>query len=434
MKMSFNRSRLAEWILGAMVLIIALRCVDAAAYRAAAAPSGLFAVDFGAFYGAAHRLNAGEPLYAYKPGDPLGPHVSSPLLPVLVRPLARMPEAAAARAWALVNVTLLTLAIFLYCWGAGINPLEQAAPVVLLVLTAFRFWPTTIELGIGNCDIVLLFLAAGMFVCNRYGKWMLFALLVAVAALTKTWMVGAVFYLLVRRKWGAALATFGFLAAGAAILFTLVGWSQLPAMLNITKAYSAQADLVSNSVLGMARLYFTKNLIISPLTVSPVLHLAVIVIGYGFLAAGLGCLWLRAPGMDEEQLRICLGMTLVALVLGCPVSHQYYFVLILPLLWSLLFRVPRGRRGWVVPVAAFLIYLVYTVPTPSLNPVPPQYHHGIRSLEVGTSFFFGMLLWTCGLFAVLRGLRVPSREASDERSTLAGTAVGVPLPNAGTVN
>jgi len=405
-----TKNPLVTRILCAMVLLLALRCLDASAYRSAATPGGLFGVDFGPLYSASHRLNDGQPLYVPEnnPDVLLCQYVSSPLLPVLVRPLARFSLDQATRLWAAADVVLLTLAMFLYWWGTGIRPLEDVVPVILILFTGFRCWPTTVELGIGNSDIVLLFLATGMFVCNRYCKWFLFALLVAIAALTKTWMIGALFYLLARRQWAAAFAGVGMFAAGAGLLFTWVGWSELPVLLHLTHLYSSQPTLVSSSVAGMAHMFFQQNLIISPLAVSPALSAATLVAGYGFLIAGLLFLWLRAPSMDEGQFQICLGLTFAALVLGCPVSHQYYFVLLLPLLWSLLIQPDAGRYGWPLPVAAFVIYLAFSVPTPSLNPVPAAYHHGIRSLAVGISFFSGMLLWACGLFAVARGLRAPA--------------------------
>ena len=396
----FNR------VLAGIILFLALRFVDTAAYRSASNPGGLFACDFGALYAASHRLNEGQHLYLREAGQMDYQYVSSPLLPILVRPLAKLPLVRATCAWAALNVVLMTLATLLYCWGARIRLLEQVGFVILILLTGFRFWPTTLELAIGNTDIVLLFLAAGMFVCNRYQKWFLFALLVAIGALTKTWMIGALFYLLVRRKWGAAFAGIGFFAAGLAILFSIVGWSEMPVLRHLTQSYSSQPDLVSNSVVGMARMYFSYNTIITPLVASSTFRMAFLVIGYGFLVGGLIYLWFVAPAMDEGQLQVTLGLTFTALVLGCPVCHQYYFVLVLPLLWSLLLPSGKGKVRWVLAIAVFFIYLAYTVPTPSLNPVPMEDRHGWKSLMVAASFFSGMLLWACGLWSVSRGFPV----------------------------
>jgi hypothetical protein len=401
----------ASRFLCAMLLFLAVRCLDTSAYHSAATPGGLFSVDFAPAYSAAARLNAGQGLYVPEndADKPLYQFVSSPLLPVLLRPLARLSLESATCIWAALNVVLLTLAVILYCWSAGIQPLDQPVPALLMLFTAFRFWPTTVELGIGNSDIVILFLASAMFVCGRYRRWFLFAFLVAIAALTKSWMIGAIFYLLVRRQWAAAFASVGFFAAIGALLFAWVGWGELPVLWHLTHLYSAQLLIVSSSVAGFARLYFRDNQIISPLINSPALWLAVLIAGYGFLVAGLASVWLRAPRMNEWELHVSLGLTLVALILGSPVSHQYYYVLALPLLWSLLIQQKSGR-GLVLPAAAFVIYIALTIPSPALNPVPPADQSGIRSLSVGVTFLSGMLLWVCGLLAALRLLPATAAE------------------------
>jgi hypothetical protein len=403
---------LVERILCVMLLILALRCLDAGAYRAVTPASGIFGVDFGSYYGAAKRLNDGVALYGHEQGDPRGPHVSSPLVPVLLRHVARRPVDQATRIWAALNVAALSIAVFLYCWGAGIDPLKNPVGPLLIMFTGFRFWPTVLELGIGNSDLILLCLITALFVCNRYRKWVLFALIVAVAALVKTWMICGLFYLLMRRKWGAAFACLGFLAVGMAILFTMVGWSQLPAMLKLTHSYSSQPMLVSHSIDGIARMYFQKNLIMTPFTTSHAAWLLVMAAGYGCLLAGLGYMWLRAPEMDESQLRTSLGLVFLALILGCPVTHQYYFVLALPVLWGLFFEPGDGKRDWVLPVMAFAVYLVFSVPTPGIDPIGAGFQNGIPRLFVGINFFCGALLWAGGLYAVARGFRAPSLSPS----------------------
>jgi hypothetical protein len=426
----------ANRFLCSILLFLAIRCLDTSAYHAAAAPGGLFSIDFAPAYSAAARLNAGRDLYIpeERSATPLYQFVSSPLLPVLLRPLARHPLDAATRMWAAINVVLLTLAVILCAWAARIRPLEQPVPALVMLFTAFRYWPTTVELGIGNSDIVILFLASAMFVCSRFHRWFLFAFLVAIAALTKSWMIGAIFYLLVRRQWAAAAAGVGFFAGIGALLFGCVGWRELPVMLQLTHLYSTQLNIVSSSVAGFALLYFRQSHIISPLVNSAALWAAVLIAGYGFLVVGLASIWLRAPRMNEWELNVSLAMTFLALILGSPVSHQYYYVLALPLFWLLLYQ-PDGSRGLALPAIAFVLYMALTIPSPALNPVGPQYQSGIRSLAVGVTFLSGMALWACGLFAVMRGLPsssmasvagAPGRNASspDYAASISGLDTG----------
>jgi hypothetical protein len=405
MSFKFLQTMGGSRILCVMLLFLAVRCLDSSAYHSAASPGGLFSVDFAPAYDAAARLNAGKPLYIpeQNPATPLYQFVSSPMLPILLRPLARLSLVQATCIWAAVNVLLLTASVFLCAWAARVHLLDHPVPALLMLFTGFRYWPTTVELGIGNSDIVILFLASAIFVCSRYRRWFLFAFLVALAALTKTWMIGALFYLLVRRQWAAAFAGVGFFAVIGALLFAAVGWGEFPVLCHLTQLYSAQPLIVSNSVAGFAHLYFRENGIISPLIDNPALSSAVFIAGYGFLVVGLAAIWLRAPRMNERELNVSLGLTFLALILGCPVSHQYYYVLALPLLWLLL--IPADPvRGRLLQAVAFIIYIALSIPSPSLNPVPPADQHGIRSLGVGVTFFAGLLLWACGLFAAVRGL------------------------------
>jgi len=411
MSPAFFHSTATNRLICVMLFLLAIRCLDSSAYRAASAPGGLFGIDFAPAYSAAARLNGGRPLYIPEDNSatPLYQFVSSPLIPMLLRPIARLSPDNATRIWALINVLLLTLAVFLFCVATRIRPLDQPVPVLLMLFTGFRFWPTTVELGIGNSDIVILFLASAMFVCARSQRWFLFAFFIALGALTKTWMIGSLFYLIVRRQWAAAFAAAGFFAGIGALLFAAVGWGELPVLWRLTHLYSAQPLIVSNSVVGIAHLYFRANGIITPLIDNPALCTVVVAAGYGLLVAGLAAIWLRAPRMDEWELNVALGLTLMALILGCPVSHQYYYVLALPLIWLLL-NPPDTGRGRLLPCVAFIIYLALSVPSPSLNPVPAADQHGIRSLGVGVTFFAGLSLWTFGLFTVVRGLWAPSAE------------------------
>ena len=163
----------------------------------------------------------------------------------------------------------------------------------------------------------------------------------------------------------------------------------------------------------MARLFFSVNQVMTPWVNSPALHLAVLVAGYGFLVSGLLYLWWKGPEMNEYQGQLCLGLTALALILGSPISHQYYFIFALPLFWTLLVGSGGSSRGWGVRVAAFALYLVYSFPAPG-DPLADVFKHGIRSAEVAITFVTGMSLWGLGLFALIREFSA-SRELAAQR-------------------
>jgi hypothetical protein len=134
---------------------------------------------------------------------------------------------------------------------------------------------------------------------------------------------------------------------------------------------------------------------------SAAVHLAALAAGYGYLVCGLFCLWWRGPEMNAYQARLCLGLTPLALVLGNTLSHQYYLVLALPLLWTLLVGSADSSPGWGVRLAAFALYLVLSIPSPG-DPLPEALKHGPKMLEVATSFGSGMLLFGLGVCVVMR--------------------------------
>ena len=124
----------------AMVLLLAFRSLGLIAYRSATSPGGLFpGPDFVTAQLAAKRLAGHEALYMHEEGPKLlFQSVSSPLVPVLLRPLARMPAEKAFCFWAASNVAMLAGAVLLYYWGTGLKILEDVAPALLALFTAFR--------------------------------------------------------------------------------------------------------------------------------------------------------------------------------------------------------------------------------------------------------------------------------------------------------
>lgn len=412
-------------LLHAVVLLLAIRCLAAQAFHSAVTPGGIYIGDFGIYHSTAARISSGGRLYLPETGSVLlFQQVSSPLVPLMIRPLAHLSLDHAFHIWVGFNVALLLAAIGLYCYGTGLRVPEDTMTILLLLFVSFRFWPTVIELGIGNCDIILLALIGGMYVCDRFGLWRTMALVMVVAALVKTWMLGVFFYLLARRKWKAALTGGVLFVAGISLLFSVVGWREFPAWIAITHRYSSQPMLVSHSIAGMARMYFSKNVVITPLTTSPVAHFAVLVAGYGALAAGLFRLWLRGANISAEQAQLYIGLTVLALILGSPVCHQFYFVLTLPLLWALL----AGPHSLRFKAAAFAIYLVFSLPTPGLNPVEEWYRHGIHSILLCVDFSAGAALWVCGYLAATQRPQGDHRGNAEGMVPKTATASTINIP------
>ena len=401
-----NRLTLTR-LLAVFVLLLVLRTLLGSTYRAATTSTGIYGVDFEPTYAAATRLNQGVPLYSEEPdakstGRLLCQFPSSPFVPMLVRPLAHLPLADATRTWVAVNVILLALSAFLFCWGSRIHLLDSTLAVLLVIFTGFRFWPTTIEVAIANNDILLLASVCGMIVCHRFGRWWLLALLIALAALVKTWMLGMIFPLLVARRWREAGGAVGFFIAGLAVLFSIARWEMFPIFVAITRLYSSQPLLVSNSVAGMAGMFFAENHHMTPWFPHVGAWLAAMILGYGTLLGGLWMMWVRGPRMTVQQRQLGLALSALALVLGSPVSHLLYFVLTLPVIWTLLCVPWGGAHRLIAPAFAFVVYFILSVPSPCLTPLPESCRTGLRSVLVTMTFLPSFLLWIYGVALACR--------------------------------
>ena len=381
------------------LLFLLARLVMAAAYHGGV-EGHLNQVDFSVFYNAAQDLRNHQPIYL----DQRSYYVYSPFLALMLRPLTSLPVDQAANLWTLIEVVLLAACAILFCVSNRLSPIEHATMYALVFITAFRFWPTTLELSIGNVDIVVLFLIVLMYWAERGKRFYILSLLIAVAALIKTWMLGMVFYLLVRRKYREAAATMLAFAIGMFALFAICGFDQFTEFLRQTHKFSYQPSLVTHSIPGIAFMFFHANPHIPPVTTRPEIYWTFLIGAYAILIAGLLAVWRRgrddSPGAGQRL----LGITIISLLLGNTVCHQYYFVLVLPVIWTILLQ-PSGDRSpleLAAVLVALVVYIAFSIPTPSLTPVPDIYQHGIKKFLILTSFSGTFTLWATMLVLLLR--------------------------------
>ena len=107
-------------------------------------------VDARAYYDAATRLNAGQPLYPVD-ASPTGAYLYPPLLAILFRPLALLPFPVAAAAWETVVLAATGLTIRRIGFGSKVR-----------LALAFLALPLAWALAIGQAEpVVMLLLAIG---------------------------------------------------------------------------------------------------------------------------------------------------------------------------------------------------------------------------------------------------------------------------------
>ncbi len=365
-------------------------------------------MDFASFYTAAQRLNAGHPLYQPHLNPALGGslYVYSPLLALLMRPLAHFSFHTATKAWFFVNAASLILAVLLYGLAARIS-WRKSSLLAILLLVSFRFWDTTMNFGLGQSNSLMLVLIAAMLWADSRGRWWLMGALIALAALFKVWLIGLVLYLLLRRRWQEAAFGIGAFLVALGGLFSIVGWPELPSYLHCmvqAKAFG-EKHAVMNSIVGFADLHLRTNPIVSPLVNSQ--------FGYAVFAAacilgliwGFAAIWQALRNPTPLQARLSFGLVLVSILLLLPSYENGYSVYCFPLLWTLLGS-PDGdgkrslRVSHLMLAGGIIFYLIWSRSWPVYAPFPPAYQHGLRSLIVSMSFYGTVFIWGIGLFCL----------------------------------
>lgn len=396
---------------GLLLLLLITWFLISTAYHAAIAPSpGITGCDFRIFFEAARRLNQGEPLYLFRPaGDT---YVYSPLVAIVLRPLARLDFDHALKLWFFVPATCLLLGIGFYSMAARLT-WKHVIPAALMLLVSFRFWPTTMNFGMGQANFVLLLLVCAMLFADSRDNMLAVALLIALAALIKTWMIGLVMYPVLRRDWRAVALTFAAYGAGLAALFTLVGWREWATFSKLTSGYATQKVgqiAAMQSIPGFARLHFVPNNLVSPVVESTLVFRLVVAAGFLILLGGLFCVWRRKPAPGSHESRLQFAFVMLSLLLMVPACTNEYYVLALPLFWT--FLVPGQKGEYKIPSLAIAgslaVYLLFTRGWPTYPPIPEAYQHGLKSFLVSANFLAAMVLWLITLGTLRKTERSPA--------------------------
>ena len=390
------------------------------AYRGGANPdSPLTSTDFRVFYEAGARLNEGVSLYAPPASYGQGVYIYLPMTAVVMRPLAKLPPFEAHKLWTAANVLFLLASIALFALASNFR-WRDTLSVGIMLLLGFRFWPTSYNLALGQVNFIALFLLCAMFYAQRKQQWIMFGVLIALAALLKTWFIGLLLYLILQRQWrAAAIGSLSF-AALVVLAFSIVGWKEWASFIHYTTTYSSQPWIVSQSLNGFARLHFASNMHMQPLVNSQAAYLAFIIIGYGLFAAAAFRIFRRPLSKESSstsKANLTLGFFILTFILSLPFCHMEYFLFALPLFWTILTWGTRTitPSQTVAPLVAIagtiLTYLLFTRPWPISGPALLAYSEGLKTLIPSMYFFGGCALWLITLYLLCR----PShREASNE--------------------
>ena len=255
-------------------------------------------------------------------------------------------------AFSLVAIAALTAAL----WRDLQRPYQPPVFIGFAAIIFYYNWPITLELWLGQCDMLVLAslaLAAWLAVTSK-PQWSGIAL--AVAALIKT-LPGTDILWLFRRHCPSRLRTLTLtlITGCAALVSTLVvfGPPEILRWINATFAAREQ-PLVSFSVWGLGRHLFTETINMEPLANSGVAAWVITILALGVVTTLL-IVVLIWPGDS----RLSLWHVACCTTLLLPIAHLEYYLLVLPIVLIWFARVINRSSRNALSVAMFLLTLCW---------------------------------------------------------------------------
>lgn len=414
--------RRGKMFVAAMLILLIVRFTAMSAYRGAMTSYEAWnGGDFSYFYHAGKNLREGHGIYLADSG---WGYVYTPLVAIVMQPFARLPMRTAFRIWTAVQ-TICILAAAALCGLALGSWRDLGIRLALMIVMGFRFWTTDMNFLDGQTNFVLVLLLAAAILAATRNQIYIVAVLIAIAALCKTWMLGLLLYLLVQKSWRAAVTCLIAFIAGVVFLFTYVGWAQFPDFLRANHAMSVQTGMMAYSIPGFAKAYLKSNTFIQPLLNNPAAYYGFLGLAYALLGAGFLFLAMLRPARTPYETSLRIGLITMSVLLVLPVCHPTYVVLCLPLLWTLVtgpFHT-GGRGRMALAGGGTVIYIGLTFCLPVFTLIPSGYQTGWPTLLLGGYFYAVVLLWGLALAGLwLEQSRAEAARSSAGRSGLSASA------------
>ena len=300
-----------------------------------------------------------------------------------------------------------------------LSPVQRPVLFAISGVTAFHFWPTTITLWLGQADTLVLMLLAVSALATERGRSKAAGIMLGLAGLAKAWPASVAITALRRRydrRWMMLIA-FGVTVIVAPVLAVAMGGiSELSQLFRVVFDARSQ-HLVSDSVWGIPSLNFSRSGLAHPILVSvPVQVIVTLLLLVWVIALVLVTLRSSAPGTV-----LAFWNVVFCIVLVLPISHIWYAVYGLPILWcwiaQAMTETPRPRAA-VIGVTAVLV-LWWLV----LNKTWPDNGSSVAISSLRYSVAFAANLLACT--ASVLGARWLARPASASTSS-GGTDAGIP--------
>ena len=293
---------------------------------------GLVPGDALVYLAAGERLNAGHALYSLAPGDrPVGlkppywtvPLLSPPLIAVVFRPLALLPDEIGAYLWWVATIGAVLGSMFLLLRR---RPVATSALILVLVI------PIAYEIGVGNLNALVLLGTIAMWCLTVRGRDLPAGVIVGVMAAAKVTPGMLAWWFIVQRRWRGLAGVLAGGSAGLAVGVLGAGLAPHLEYLGIARS-TATSGASELSLAGLARAAGV------PEAIAGALPTAALVLGA--VAVALLAIQKR-PGA-------AFAVAIVTSVLGSPVVNVNWYAYLLatlaPLAWPARDAELSGRLG-----------------------------------------------------------------------------------------
>jgi alpha-1,2-mannosyltransferase len=360
-------------------------------------------VDLGIYLRAAREVAGGHSPYLVV--LPANGYVYTPLLAILLAPISHVALHAAVRAWAVAGLVALAAAAAACTRTAAANLSSWQRPMLFAVYlcSGLLFWPLAIELELGQIDVFVFaaWCVAGAVV-QLGGRRSGFAL-AAVAASMKVWPMLAFASALGRvatRRWRTLAISLGVGACSLGLSLPFGGVAGLERAVDHVAGARTQ-QLISYSVWGIPKIWYSNGGVL-PILVSPALRVCTTIVLALFVA---WLLWLVLR--PHERSPMTVWHTLGCLILLLPVTHAYYAIYFLPLLWHWVARAIRVGTKEPITLVVLGVLVVWWLALLRAWPTDGTATPWTSSLEVSVVFLVNLAACSASIAGtwLLRGKR-----------------------------
>jgi hypothetical protein len=330
---------------------------------------------------------------------------------LLMAPLGLLSYTSAYSIWTIVSILCGLAAVA--CLGSTLDRGDaRAVPTLVLGILLLAYFPTFINVQLGQVALVLLLLLSIVWVAARGGRDTVAGIALGLALTMKLFAALLLLYFLVRRRWRLAAWSVVTLLITTAAGFLVIGPASFREYLHALETVTWYASNWNASFSG----FFTRILGGSenvPLVDMPGLARA---LSYGLSLVGIiGMVWLSWPRAGEPlpaAFDLGFGLTLGLMLLVSPLGWVYYLPLMLIAVAGA-WRV-SGPLKWALVAA----WILSTIPTPVLQAV--EVNDSLSWFTWASVYFYAALAFTLALGLVMWRLR---RGGANGLSSNSGTAV-----------